>query len=61
VAPGQLLRQRCNNLLAIFRSLRVEHIPPNPLANLPIEQGAAELMARAVAARACSFCGLLIS
>jgi hypothetical protein len=24
---------------AIFRSLLVEHITPNPLANLPIEQG----------------------
>ena len=38
VAPGQLLRQRRNNLLTIFRPFLVEKITPNPPANLPVEQ-----------------------
>jgi hypothetical protein len=34
---NQLLRQRCHNSYTILRPLLLQHIPPNPLADLPVE------------------------
>jgi hypothetical protein len=39
VISGQLLRQRGDNLFAIFGALTLQHLGPDTTADLPVQQG----------------------